>query len=202
MVVELLITMLAAALVAVAGSVTYRDQLVATLHTWLGGNESSAILIAIAIPLVAIVLLRDRCSAKLASLTDKLSELCGTAWKPSLLVAAIGYMVAMALLNGAIHATLLQSFPNAPNVPFLVMAAATSAAWITGLLAFFSPGGILVREAALAALLAPWLPYPTALALAVLSRLAQLLAELVGLLLTLRPLPASPTKPTPASGIH
>ena len=61
------------------------------------------------------------------------------------------------------------------------MIAATALAWLIGFFAFFSPGGILVREAALAMLLLPWMPYEVGFSLAILSRFAQLIAEVVGM---------------------
>jgi len=85
----------------------------------------------------------------------------------------------MAILNGCVNLMLLPLVDDASTVPALVMVAATASAWIVGLLAFFSPGGLLVREAALAALLLPWISYEAGITLAVLSRIAQLLAEVV-----------------------
>jgi len=86
----------------------------------------------------------------------------------------------MAALNGAVNSVLLNAV-SFENVPVIAMIAATATAWIIGFFAFFSPGGILIREAALAALLLPWLPYETGFALAILSRFAQLIAEVVGM---------------------
>ena len=116
---------------------------------------------------------------------------------PTSIFLAVGYMIAMAILNGFVNQTLVPVVAPESYVPLTAMVAATAGAWVVGLLAFFSPGGVLVREAMLAALLAPWMTYEDALLLAVLSRLAQLIAEVVGMLVaiaaaTFRPTPATP----------
>ena len=89
------------------------------------------------------------------------------------------------VLNGAVNSVLLNAV-STENVPWVAMIAATATAWIIGFFAVFSPGGILVREAALAALLLPWLPYETGFILAILSRFAQLIAEVVGMAVLIR----------------
>jgi len=54
------------------------------------------------------------------------------------------------------------------------------AAWVIGFLSFLTPGGIGVREGALAYLLGLWLPAPVAIVIGLLSRLWITAGELIG----------------------
>jgi len=92
------------------------------------------------------------------------------------------FFIAMNLLGGWITVMLVDSVAGDASVPTFAVLTACSAAWTFGFFAFLSPGGLLVREAALATMLLPWLPYSDGLTLAVLSRMAQLLAEWITLL--------------------
>jgi glycosyltransferase 2 family protein len=58
-----------------------------------------------------------------------------------------------------------------------------SIAWIIGFLAFLTPGGLGVREGALAMLLSPFLPPPLPSVIALLARLWWTVAELISVLL-------------------
>jgi glycosyltransferase 2 family protein len=186
MLVELLITVLAAAIVSAVGVIVYRDKLIETVLTMTSGSTLPWLVAGGAACMVGGWLVRKKLFSKLKRLSEKYESLRGIKIQSSQLFAAIGYMIAMACLNGTVNAVLIRSLTGTEQVPFLVLIAATSTAWVIGLVAFFSPGGILVREAALAALLSPWIPYPVGLALAVMSRLAQLIAEVVGLGCTIR----------------
>jgi glycosyltransferase 2 family protein len=59
-----------------------------------------------------------------------------------------------------------------------MMAAAYSLAWVAGFLVFLTPGGLGIREAAIALLLSPFLPLPVATLIALLARVWWLLAEI------------------------
>ena len=186
MLLELLITVLAAAIVSVIGVIIYRDKLIETVMKMTSGSTLPWLIGGGVLCMIGGWLVRKKLFSKLKRLSEKYESLRGIQLRPSQLVAATGYMIAMACLNGTVNAVLIRSLTGTEQVPFLVLLAATSTAWVIGLVAFFSPGGILVREAALAALLSPWIPYPIGLALAVMSRLAQLIAEVVGLGCTIR----------------
>ena len=85
----------------------------------------------------------------------------------------------MGIMNGGVTVLLLWSLP-VNSVPPTVLIAATSGAWVVGFLAIFSPGGLFVREGIFALCLVAWLPYGTGITLAILARLLQMFAELVG----------------------
>ena len=51
--------------------------------------------------------------------------------------------------------------------------------WVVGLLAFLTPGGLGVREGALALLLSPFLPVPLPTVVALLARVWWTVAELI-----------------------
>lgn len=201
MVVELLVTILAAAIVSVLGLALYFDQLSATFLQLLsnrfgGGSLAIPIIGGFVASSVLVFFARKQFISKLQRLTERFQSLrtVRLQWRP--LASALAYMIVMATLNGCVNQTLLNTISEdgsaAASVPVLVMVAATATAWIVGFLAFFSPGGLLVREATLAALLLPWLPYEAGITLAVLSRVAQLLAEVLGLLIACIPPKAIP----------
>jgi glycosyltransferase 2 family protein len=97
----------------------------------------------------------------------------------SRLVRAGAFFVMMNGMNGIITAFITYAADSQHSVQFLAIVAASSAAWLIGFFAIFSPGGLIVREAAFAAMLLPWLPYTEALTIAVLARLLQFIAEAV-----------------------
>lgn len=186
MMVELVITMAAAVSVSVLGLLLYYQHFSVALHQLIVeklGDTSLplvawAILAAIFIAVLGFVA-RRKLASKARGVVERFAGLQGVRLNRSKLLAALGYLCVMAILNGCINLMLLPLVDTASTIPALVMVAATATAWIAGLLAFFSPGGLLVREAALAALLLPWLSYEAGITLAVLSRIAQLLAEVV-----------------------
>lgn len=186
MLVELLITMAAAVVVSAIGLLLYYQQFSDSLRQLLvektGGNLLPIIAGALlAVSAVGILgfLARRKIVSKFRGLAERFTGLRGVSLNRSKLLTALGYMSVMAVLNGCVNLMLLPTVDSSSAVPVLVMVAATATAWIVGLLAFFSPGGLLVREAALAALLLPWMPYEAGITLAVLSRMAQLFAEVV-----------------------
>ena len=184
MLVEFLITVTAAAVVSLVGLLFYYHQLSSTLNQLIVDRTGGKLWIL----LTWAVLVTSTCGAlglvarrklveKIQGFLERLGALREIRFSWPKLFAALGYMVVMAGLNGCVNLSLLPIVDAGYSVPFIVMIAATATAWIIGFLAFFSPGGILIREAALAAILLPWLPYEAGITLAVLSRIAQLLAE-------------------------
>lgn len=184
MLVELMITMAAAVVVSFVGLLFYYDQLSETFQQLIfeitGGNTALIVgwasLIVVTVTGLGFVA-RHKFSSKVQGLAERFKALSRVKLTWPKLFAALAYMTAMAGLNGCVNLTLLPLVDNTSSVPPLVMIASTATAWVIGFLAFFSPGGILVREATLAALLLPWLPYESGITLAVLSRIAQLAAE-------------------------
>ncbi len=183
MAIELLATIIAAAIVSLAGVMFYHGELYSAANELFAGlGIDGNLALAVGVLGVAIVtsawILRHK-------IVQKFGELRSASIKPNWFIGAVGYLIAMAVLNGAVNSVLLSAV-GTEQVPLVAMVSATATAWIIGFFAFFSPGGILVREAALAMLLLPWLPYEMGFTLAILSRFAQLVAEVVGMGLTLR----------------
>ena len=186
MLIELLMTIAAAGIVAAIGMVCYWNCFATPISDWFNGcSITVADLSWGAMGLVAIALVcfagRNRISRKFNRFTSKMEVLKSVNWKPKSLLLALGYMVLMAGMNGWVNQSLVIVVSSGAEIPLAAMIAATAIAWIVGLLVFFSPGGILVREAMLAALLLPWLPYEVGFSLAVLSRMAQLIAEVIAM---------------------
>ena len=185
MAIELLATIAAAAGVSVIGVAFYHRELNSTVCELV---ESSGLNTSVALWLfvggigtaATIWLMREKLKQKVTRAVQKFESLRGVKIQPRWMMSSIGYLTLMAVLNGAINSVLINAV-STEQVPLVAVIAATATAWIIGFFAFFSPGGILVREAALAALLLPWLPYEVGFALAILSRFAQLIAEVVGM---------------------
>ncbi|WP_372894579.1 lysylphosphatidylglycerol synthase domain-containing protein [Stieleria sp.] len=190
MLLELLITILAALAVGGIGLVFHWQEFstfVAEVSGGSGLNQRQIISAGVAIMLLIPVgyATRGLLQRKLNSLAEKIACLRATQWRIKCLTWALIYFLVMGCLNGLINLTMVSALAPAATVPPIAMIAATGIAWIVGFLAFFSPGGLVVREATLAALLLPWLPYDVGFSLAVLSRFAQLIAEWVGMLVVL-----------------
>jgi uncharacterized membrane protein YbhN (UPF0104 family) len=95
--------------------------------------------------------------------------------RPLLKMTLIG--IAFWLLAGSGLYFLTAGVEEIPLKMWVVATAAFSMAWVTGFLAFLTPGGLGVREATLIWLLTPFLPRPTAVLVALLARLWWTLAE-------------------------
>jgi hypothetical protein len=184
MLVELLVTLFAAIVVSLLGLLFHYERFASTFYELISKRIDGTVSWVVATCILAVCsglafVTWGKFSRKLDGLVARFQLLNSVHFRWRMLVSAVGYMVLMAGLNGCVNLSLLPVVGSADSVPVLVMTAATATAWIVGFLAFFSPGGILVREATLAALLIPWLPYEAGITLAVLSRVAQLMAEVV-----------------------
>lgn len=193
MAIELLATIAAAACVSVLGILFHHSDLRSVAvellkNSGLNSNLAFAFAVASATAMAATWMMRKTLNRRIVAAAQKFESLRNIRIQRTWLVGSVGYLILMAALNGAVNSVLLNAV-SAQHVPTVAMIAATSIAWLIGFFAFFSPGGILVREAALAALLLPWLPCETGFALAVLSRFAQLIAEVVGMAATIRKRP-------------
>ena len=187
MLIELLITMAAAVIVSLVGVAFHYEDLADTIQRMVVEKSNirfgTPAVVALIVILAALVFATHRTLIrKLANLAEKFKLLADVKVDWSRIGAALGYMTLMAVVNGTIGVCLLPIIDSSASVPVAAMIAATATAWIIGFLAFFSPGGVFVREAALATLLLPWIPYETGIAMAVLSRIAQLAAELICML--------------------
>jgi uncharacterized membrane protein YbhN (UPF0104 family) len=95
---------------------------------------------------------------------------------PDLFMSLLFY-IAMGLLNGATLVVIVRSFPGGGDCPISAVIAANAVAWLVGFFALFAPGGLILREACLASLLAPWMTPGHAIAIALAWRLIQIIAE-------------------------
>lgn len=189
MAVELLLTIAAAGIISVLGVALYFSKLSTSVHELMessGIGQNAIVYGAVALVVLAAVafMMRKGIGKKFTKATQKFEALRGVKVEPKWLIGSLSYLVVMAGLNGLVNTVLLQAI-DSTSVPIVAMIASTATAWIIGFFAIFSPGGIIVREAALATLLLPWLPWEVGFSLAILSRFAQLIAEVVGMGLTL-----------------
>jgi hypothetical protein len=96
---------------------------------------------------------------------------------PLKLLLGLGALFLWLLWGGSLWLFLKATIGSAP--PFVATIGIGAAGYIGGFLAFFSPGGLGVRESLYAVLLAPWLPAPVALAAALLNRVVLTLVEVL-----------------------
>ena len=109
-----------------------------------------------------------------SKLSVKVSSL-SWAWAAALQLFYIG----LAGLGGLALLCVITAFNGDAEIPVLAVIGANSVAWLIGLLALFAPGGIVVREGVLAAVLAVWIPLDVAISVAIVWRIVQIVGELV-----------------------
>jgi len=119
--------------------------------------------------------------------------------RPSLcgLAGSFAFYLLMGAFQGAALAPIVRSLPGGAACPFGSIVAANAIAWLVGFFALFAPGGLVVREACLAALLSPWLAPEHALAAALAWRLVQIVAE-IACFLAVAAVKLPPSLATPA----
>ena len=98
-------------------------------------------------------------------------------WRERLWLTA-GYVVLWVLLGGSFH-FFLTAVTDLPRGNFWPITGIFAAAYLAGYLAVFVPGGLGVREGALAILLSLYIPATIAVAAAVLARIWTTAVELV-----------------------
>lgn len=94
-----------------------------------------------------------------------------------------GVYVAFWTIIGAGFAQLIRSVHPCDSSELVAVGAAFCLAWVVGFLAFLTPGGLGVREGALAIFLVPLLPVPLPALVAILARLWWTLGELMAIAL-------------------
>ena len=180
MLVELLLTMVAALIVAVPAVLIYQAEFLTSLNQYLLSATSALPVILVAVVCVALAAVFHRkIVRKFQSLSNRFQDLRGLSISVRGTATALLFFILMGILNGGVTVLLLWSLP-VETVPPTVLIAATSWAWVVGFLAIFSPGGLFVREGIFALCLAVWLPYGTGITLAILARLLQMFAEFLG----------------------
>lgn len=113
---------------------------------------------------------------------------------PRLLLRTTSAYMGLCVFNGVLFWLVIAAVPNLSVSP-LVAIGIGGAAWLAGFWAIGVPGGIGVREAAIAALLAAFGDLDSAIAVAVLWRALQMVVELLTLLLVSLPLLSSQRTP-------
>ena len=104
----------------------------------------------------------------------------GLNWQPRSLIRAFVSYLGLCLANGTLLWLVTLAIPGL-DVPWATAIGVGGVAWLAGFFAIGVPGGIGVREAALAGLLAWHGSMEAAIAAAVVFRAAQVLAELIAL---------------------
>ncbi len=97
--------------------------------------------------------------------------------RPSLLASFVSSYVTMRVLHGVGLWCVLVGIVPAVQLPLGLVVTVNVMAWLVGFFAFFAPGGLVVREAALATMLAAWMSPAEALTVAVTWRLLQIAGE-------------------------
>jgi len=91
----------------------------------------------------------------------------------------VGLYVGLWFLFGLAFFLFARSLTPLGRIRYLPVTGVYALAWVIGMVSVFAPAGIGVREGVLSVLLAQYLPEPTAIVVALLSRLWVTLAELV-----------------------
>ncbi|MEM7454498.1 MAG: lysylphosphatidylglycerol synthase transmembrane domain-containing protein [Planctomycetota bacterium] len=182
MLIELLLTMAAALLLFVPVFLFCREDFLEALGSLAGYEQVFWIgLIAIAAMCGVTWVVRKKLAKKFEAVKQRVALIRGLEFDYRRMMSALGFYLLMGCLNGAVTWCLIASMTLDQYPPVIVVIAATSFAWVVGFLAVFAPGGMVVREAMFATILGLWIPYSTALAIAVLARVIQLAAEVIGM---------------------
>ena len=99
-----------------------------------------------------------RALARLTTLRDQLRILHRTRVDRYYLGIAWLYYFMMGLFNGLAFVVVLSAAPAGSRCPVAAAVAANALAWLVGFFAFMAPGGLVVREGCLGALLVTWGP--------------------------------------------
>jgi glycosyltransferase 2 family protein len=177
MLVEILLVIAAAGLVAIVGCYYFWDQLIHNIHAWSNGLSFLIAVGCLAACITAFLLKRRMISKKFRGVLSKLTMLQEMQLHYKTIWLAFAFFVMMNVFNGGISWIVSLSVSESQRVPVLAIVCATAAAWLVGFFAIFSPGGLVVRETAFAAMLLVWMPYSESIAIAILARLLQFGAE-------------------------
>ncbi len=171
---ELVLTLLAWTMIAATACIDANSR--STLLGLIPGSVTTVACMLLAGVAVGLVLWRLR-PAWLVRQLDRFSGLRVAQFSLRGVCTNLGFFVAANAFNGLIVVWLLQQGLDV-RVPVLLVVSANAVAWLVGFFAVFAPGGLVVREAALAAVLATFLPPVDAIAIATLIRGLHLLSEM------------------------
>ena len=138
-----------------------------------------------------------RLPQKVQGLVNDMRALLQTPPRADHCAAALVFYVALCVLNGINFWLVLRALNPLP-VPLAAIVGINAIGWLLGFFAFLAPGGLGVREASIAGLLATLYPLPIAMGGAVVWRVLQIVSELLCLLLCL--VPAVPSTTPVATG--
>jgi uncharacterized membrane protein YbhN (UPF0104 family) len=108
--------------------------------------------------------------------------------------ALLLYYLCIGLLHGVALKCLVLALIGSHDVSTMSLVVANAAAWLVGFFAIFAPGGLVVREAALATALTAWFTPAESVSIAVSWRIMQIIVELVLLTCVLRCMPGRSMK--------
>jgi hypothetical protein len=142
-------------------------------------SQAIGTLVALAVAICYLASRSSRLRSRLTGLATKLALPRHMSLDLRQLVKAVLFYAVMAVFSGAAFLLIVRSEPSGAAVPAGAVIAANAVAWLAGFFALFAPGGLVVREACLVALLSPWMPAETALVVALAWRLVQIVAEVL-----------------------
>ncbi|NJN17845.1 MAG: UPF0104 family protein [Oscillochloris sp.] len=148
-----------------------------SLPFWRGGDDTLWLLLMIPI---GLVLLHPRVLGTALSWAAERLRRPELAWNYRY-GELLGVLLAYALANTVAGLALIVVIAGlgAPNIPLAPLIGAANLAWVLGYLSFLTPSGLGVREAALTALLAAFVPLPVAIVAGLVHRLALTMGELL-----------------------
>jgi hypothetical protein len=204
---ELFLTVVAWSITAVAGVLFsgMSGKLMAMVHfphlpsLWL----PAAVVLAgsLCIPALPKMHLAERMPKKVRDLLGDLKTLAQRPPRMDYCGMVLVSYVALCILNGLNFWLVLRALsPSAP--PFTAVIAINAIGWLTGFFAFMAPGGLGVREAGIAGMLALFTPLPVAVTAALLWRVLQVVVELFCLTFCMIPSGSSRDVPVETSAIH
>ena len=167
LVLELILTITAWAMTAGIGLYAYRSEFAEFLQKMPVATIAN-VLFCLMTGVAAILYGSRRISRKIASklqkLHDRLKLLVALNADRRLTTTAGLYYLAMCLFNGLICCFVVNTIAPDANVPVLAVVGINATAWLVGFFTFLAPGGLVVREGTLAAMLAIWMLADQALA--------------------------------------
>lgn len=179
--VELTVTIVSWGIIAFGGVLASRlgARLWVTYGKWFGPLGVGALASLVVLALVWPLLVRQ-CWFRTAS--ERLAKFLKLKLDPGLLIRSGLFYTALNALNGLGFWLILVGMGYQRAVSPTLAVGVNAVGWLIGFFAIGVPGGIGVREAGAALLLAPFIPWKEAVLAAVLWRLVQIVAELASLL--------------------
>jgi hypothetical protein len=179
---ELIVTVAAWATTALGGLL-----ISGTAQKWIAAFrwQPAAAGLAACAAIVAVVVLccrafpESRFAIRLRGFAEQLMRLLKIRPDARTIVATYAFYTALCVLNGIAFFAILAALAPAGSVSLALCIGVNSAAWLVGFFAIAAPGGIAVREAGAAALLAPQIGFHNALLAAILWRVVQVAVEFI-----------------------